>query len=74
MSPPDPPRFRTVKTLAEVPGGYERGVQTMLRGLSIDYGVRFHVIDDDAEPLNATGVTPPPDRLTNDSTEWRDAA
>lgn len=42
--------IRTVKTLTEVPGAYERGRAELVRILSSRYGVRFYV-DNEPEPI-----------------------
>ena len=46
------PKFRTVKTLAEVPGARERAGQELVRVFSARYGVRFRAVDDEREPVS----------------------
>jgi hypothetical protein len=46
----EPSKFRTVKTLAEVPGAYDRGIKELQRLLQIKYGVPFVVVSDDRQP------------------------
>lgn len=68
------PRFKTVKTLAEVPGAYERGSQEILRALSARYGVRFRAVDDEREPVSRPCVAAAADGTVHDSTRGRHAA
>jgi hypothetical protein len=43
-------RMTTVKTLAEVPGAYDRGIKELQRLLRIKHGVRFVVVSDERQP------------------------
>ena len=59
------PRFRTVKTLAEVPGAHERGAAELLRLLQVRHGVQFVIVDDEAQPSD--GVAASNDRAHDDA-------
>lgn len=63
--------FRTVPTLAEVPGAYERGVSEFLRLLSVRHHRRFVLVEDEPE-TTGRGTTPVSE--PDDSTERGHAA
>jgi hypothetical protein len=49
-----PPVFRTVESLAEVPGGDEAALAEVGRRQSVRHGVRFVVLDDEAQAVSGT--------------------
>lgn len=51
------PVFRTVRTLAEVPGAKERGGRALVQLLSVRHGVRFEIVNDERETISGNPAT-----------------